>query len=85
LPRQKRVACWKARDRHHFGGPKFFVDESNGILIEPGNQAQLDDAMVYMLSHYQDYDRGNCAPPSKRKFSPEAVSRQFIQVYQEAM
>lgn len=79
------LACGKPVIATICGGPEFFVDESNGILIEPGNQAQLEDAIVYMLSHYQDYDRRKLRSSIEAQFSPEAVSRQFVQVYQEAM
>jgi glycosyltransferase involved in cell wall biosynthesis len=37
------------------GGPEDFVNESTGIIIEPGNEQELKEAIEYMLDHYSEF------------------------------
>lgn len=63
------------------GGPEDFVTEEVGTLIEPGNQKQLEEAIIYMLDNSEKYDRKKLQEYAKSKFSYEVVGRQLYQIY----
>lgn len=63
------------------GGPEDFVTPDEGILIEPNNQKELEDAIIYMLDNCHKYDRQKLIEYAKSKFSYDVVGRQFYEMY----
>ena len=63
------------------GGPEDFVTEEVGILIEPGNQKQLEEAILYMLDNCDKYDKKKLIEYAKSRFSYEVVGKQFYDLY----
>lgn len=64
------------------GGPEYFVNEKNGILIPPGDQEKLTEALELMVNTYRDYRGKEMALEIKEKFGPDAVGRQFSGLYE---
>lgn len=63
------------------GGVPELVNESNAILIEPGQDDQLAAAMLQMIQDYSGYDRQKIAEAATAKFSYPEVGKQFDAVY----
>lgn len=64
------------------GGPEEFLAKDFGVLIECRNQKQLEEAIVNMLEHHQDYDAEKLKDFVKHKFSANAVGQQLYKLYQ---
>jgi glycosyltransferase involved in cell wall biosynthesis len=65
------------------GGPETFVNENNGILIEPGNPEALKSAIIEMIRNYQDYNPEILKSTITEKYSREAVREKILAVYDE--
>ncbi len=63
------------------GGPEDFVTEDNGILIEPKNPKQLEDAIIYMLDNSDKYDRDKIKEYARNKFSYETIGEKTYNIY----
>lgn len=63
------------------GGPRDFISKSNGIMIPIKNQAKLTEAMIYMIQHYEEYDRTLIANDFHKRFSAEAVADQLTEIF----
>ncbi len=67
------------------GGPEFFVNKKNGILIQPNNQKQLQDAIITMISNHNKYDKKYLVESVKSIFSSNIVGKQFYDVYKDVL
>jgi len=67
------------------GGPEEFVKEDMGIIIEPKNQKQLEDAILNMLDNFQNYDKNYLHEYIKSKFSSETIGSLFYELYQNTL
>ena len=67
------------------GGPKDIVNESNGILVPPGDVDALADAMQKMMENYEDYDHKAIARECEAKYSPVNVARQIENIFVETI
>jgi glycosyltransferase involved in cell wall biosynthesis len=65
------------------GGPEFFINETNGILIEPGNREVLSAAIISMMSNYKSYNPEILKNPIREKFGREAVGKEILAMYDE--
>lgn len=63
------------------GGPTAFVTPSNGILIEPRDDAALARAMVQLTKDAARYGPAAIRAGVNDRFSPEAVGRRFADIY----
>jgi len=63
------------------GGPEVFVNETNGILIDPGNRDELREAILQMIEKYTFYDPEVLKLGVKERFSAEAVGLQLKSIY----
>jgi glycosyltransferase involved in cell wall biosynthesis len=64
------------------GGPEDFVNDRMGILVQPGNQKELEAALNFMLDHSQDYDPVKLKEYAKSRFSSRVVGDQILRVYE---
>jgi L-malate glycosyltransferase len=62
-------------------GPEGFINSSNGILIDIDNTKQLQDAMLYMSSNINSYDRIAISSKAKDDFSPELIGYKLTEYY----
>ncbi|HYC28734.1 MAG TPA: glycosyltransferase, partial [Chitinophagaceae bacterium] len=63
------------------GGIPELIDDSNGILVEPGNEDQLLNVCIQCMNEYHRFDGASIAQRSQRIFSYEAVGKQFAGLY----
>jgi glycosyltransferase involved in cell wall biosynthesis len=63
------------------GGIPELVNESNALLVEPGNERALTAAMQQMMDKGQAYDRKKIAENAAGKFSYPVVGQQLDQIY----
>lgn len=63
------------------GGPTAFVNNSNGILIEPRDDAALAQAMVQLTKDAARYEPATIRAGVNDRFSPDAVGRRFADIY----
>lgn len=50
-----------------------FVDDSNGLLVKPGNAEWLDAALVSMIRRARSYDRDLIAARARERFGPSPI------------
>jgi len=62
------------------GGPEDFINEEVGILIEPNNQKQLEEAIIYMLDNYKNYKRENLMKYGEN-FNSFNVGKKIYEIY----
>jgi len=64
------------------GGPVAFVTPENGLLIPVGDDQALTAAMLEIVRDWTRYDPAQIRASVHDKFSPDAVGRAFLKVYQ---
>jgi len=63
------------------GGPEEFINEDNGILLPTEDVRQLAGAMTEMYQNINQYDKKLISEQCREKFSPAAISKQLLIVY----
>lgn len=63
------------------GGPEEFITSDFGILIEPGNQLQLEEAIVKMISTFKNYDAQKLNQYISQKYNYQTIGKQFYNIY----
>ncbi|SDZ80354.1 Glycosyltransferase involved in cell wall bisynthesis [Arachidicoccus rhizosphaerae] len=61
------------------------VNDSNGILVPPGDEEALYLAMEDMILNYSRYDREKISQQAQAKYNPEVVGRQIVEVYEKVL
>lgn len=67
------------------GGIPEVVNESNGLLVSPEDEAALAAAIQQMIGTYHQYDRQAIATSAAAQFGYGTVAQQFVQVYQQVI
>lgn len=65
------------------GGVAEAVDSSNGILVPPEDVDALQQAILYMLKHYDSYNRRDIAAAARARYSYEVIGNEFLQLYHQ--
>lgn len=65
------------------GGPSTIVNDSNGILIDPKNIADLEQAMEAMMSTYDNYDNLKIASECASMYSSDNIGRKLDSIFRE--
>ena len=66
------------------GGIPEMVPSTCGELVPAGDETALEEALMRMLDHYQDYDPDAIRREGER-YSFDAVGKKLCQIYQEAI
>ena len=66
------------------GGIPEVINTTNGVLVEPGNQGQLLQAMLHCMNDPTQFDRATIAAHAQQLFSYDAVGKQFAELYGQA-
>lgn len=69
----------------HTGGIPEVVNNSNGLLVKPNDEAALLTAMQSMTQNIALYNRSKIANDAKQKYSYEVVATQLNEVYNNAI
>ena len=64
------------------GGPESFVNDSNGILINPNDVDALSKALIFMYKNAKYYDSFSISEQSKANFSSHNIAEKLIKLYQ---
>ena len=75
------MACGKPVVATRSGGPEHFMNEDNGILVNPGDVAALAEALVRIHENYHLYDPKLIRQVCVERFSEAAIVRQLETVY----
>lgn len=67
------------------GGPDSFVNENNGILIEPGNEDELFNALVSMKENYSSYNSAEMHEYATKTFSADAICDKLYKIYKSVL
>ncbi|MEO8860762.1 MAG: glycosyltransferase [Ginsengibacter sp.] len=63
------------------GGVSEVINQTNGILVEPGNKEELKKAMKKMMLDYQLFNREFIAESAADKFSFDVIGKQIADTY----
>lgn len=67
------------------GGIAEVINESNGILVDSENVAQLAAAMETMIHTYASFNREEISAKARRRFNYNVVGKQYLEVYQQVL
>ena len=76
------MACGKPVISTRCGGPEFFVNEENGVLVDVANPQALAGAMEDFIADRVSFDPQTVRASVVNRFSPEAFVRNITAVYQ---
>ena len=76
------MACGKPVISTRCGGPEFFVNEQNGVLVDVANPQALAGAMESFLSDRLSFDPQTIRASVVDRFSPEAFVKNITAVYE---
>jgi L-malate glycosyltransferase len=76
------MACGKPVISTRCGGPEFFVNEENGVLVDVANPQALAGAMEDFLEDRMSFDPRTVRASVVNRFSPEAFARNISAVYE---
>jgi glycosyltransferase involved in cell wall biosynthesis len=79
------MACGLPVIATNSGGPADIVKHDTGLLCKPGNTADLTRALQQMINHHESFDRAKIRLHCQERYSKEAVSRQYFNLYQSMM
>lgn len=62
-----------------------FINESNGMLVQPHDEKQLGSAMIEMIKNKAKYNAAEIRKAVAGKVNDDAVSKQFLEVYNSVL
>lgn len=65
------------------GGPEDFINNNNGLLIEVEDLQALQSAIIYMYKHATDYPKETLKQFAVDSFSPHAIVKRLVSLYQK--
>lgn len=77
------MACGKPVVTTYCGGPEDIVTKETGILIQPGDENALVEAIKYVLDNPQEYDAYKIRKYAEQNFDIEVVTSKMIELYQK--
>ena len=63
-------------------GSNFFINSSNGLVIQNRNTNQLIDSMKSIIMNYNNYDRKKISEESKNRFGKQAFMKNLLKLYE---
>ncbi|MBI4775731.1 MAG: glycosyltransferase [Deltaproteobacteria bacterium] len=79
------LACGKPVVATACGGPECIVDETNGLLVPPGDVEAMASALREMRSRAHTYDPGAISRDCRSRFGAETVARELTAVYRDVI
>ena len=67
------------------GGPEEFINSDNGILIEQGNQTELELAIEKMILNFKTYEATKINYYITEKFNYNTIGKQFYELYTKCL
>ena len=78
------LACGLPVIATNCGGPSDIVYQENGLIVPNENIAALADAIQYMATNLNKYNRQTIALNCLDNFSPTVIAKQLTAIFQEA-
>jgi glycosyltransferase involved in cell wall biosynthesis len=75
------IACGKPVVSTYCGGPKDIITKEVGILIKPGDENALVEAIKYVLDNPQKYDAKKIRAYAEHKFDIDLVTSKIMELY----
>jgi glycosyltransferase involved in cell wall biosynthesis len=69
----------------HCGGPEDFVNDKNGVLIQPRDEKALAEAMIYLLDSYESFPPPDLRTYGESIFSPQMVGMKHTKLYEKVL
>jgi glycosyltransferase involved in cell wall biosynthesis len=69
----------------HVGGIPEMLDDTNGILIKPGDEEALLKSLVMMITRYETYDKKAISERAQKIYSCAEVADQYLEVYEKIL
>ena len=67
------------------GGIAEAVNESNGLLVQAGDDVALADALYTMITNLEKYDRDSISTNAARMYNSSFIAQQFVSLYNEVV
>ncbi|MBQ8679093.1 MAG: glycosyltransferase [Treponema sp.] len=67
------------------GGPDSFVSGDTGILVEPGNEEQLVDALIEMKENYSKYNQEQIRKYALNTFTANVICDKLNKIYENTL
>lgn len=67
------------------GGPDSFVTENTGLLIEPGNEEQLVNALLEMKKNYSKYNQNDIRQYALETFTGNVICDKIYNIYKKIL
>jgi len=67
------------------GGPDDIVDDASGLLVAPGDVAELASALERAITHRGEFDSAAIAASAAARYSPAAVGAALVRVYRDVL
>ena len=59
------------------------INDANGLLVKPGDEKAMTDALYQMLNHCREYDKAVIRAGIADRYTKEAVGKQLTDLYRE--
>ena len=79
------LVCGKPVLSSNVGGISEHINETNGILIEAGNEIELTEKMNFMLDNFQKFDSERIRTEFINKFSYKSIGKQLSDIYSDIL
>lgn len=79
------IGCGKPAIVTRCGGPEHWFQPEYGLMIEPGQQSELEEALLKMARNYRDYPAEEIARQIRERFSREAVLDAYENLYAQLL
>lgn len=63
------------------GGPEYYVNKNNGLLVNCKNENELADAILYLAKNIESYNSSEISKSMKKLFSDEEILKGFDKLY----
>jgi glycosyltransferase involved in cell wall biosynthesis len=61
------------------------IDESNGLVVPPGDFARLEQAIIKMLDNCASYDREEIRNKIRERYSLVTIGREMFNLYKKIL
>ena len=79
------LACGKPVVATRSGGPEYFINENNGLLVPVGDVDALAAAMQQIMTCYDHYDPDRIRNECVARFSEDAIMARLETVYRDVL
>ena len=79
------LACGKPVLSTNVGGIPEHINESNGILIDAGDEQALTEKLNFMLDHFKEYNAVEISKKAYHSFSYQSVGKIFLKEYKRIL